>query len=151
MSTAPTDIRQVGVTLQDALVVLTDLGLQAKQAHWNVTGPLFLPLHAQLDTLAEEVRVSADRVAERAAAVGHAPDARASTVAKESPLAEPAAGPLSGDVVLEHLVSVLGVATERLRTHVHQLDQVDPISQDLLIGVAHDLEAQRWIFRAQQV
>jgi starvation-inducible DNA-binding protein len=150
MNTSPDDTRHVGESLQGTLVALTDLGLQAKQAHWNVSGPLFLPLHTQLDILAHEARVGADRVAERAAAIDYAPDARASTVAKESPLAEMAAGRLSGDTVLEHIVSILGTTVERLRVQVQQLDRLDPISQDLLIGIAHDLEAQRWMFGAQR-
>jgi starvation-inducible DNA-binding protein len=39
--------------LADAL----DLGLQAKQAHWNVKGPHFIGLHELFDKVAEELEV----------------------------------------------------------------------------------------------
>jgi starvation-inducible DNA-binding protein len=35
--------------LQTVLVDLIDLGLQGKQAHWNVVGPQFRTLHLELD------------------------------------------------------------------------------------------------------
>ena len=37
--------------LQATLVELIDLSLQAKQAHWNVVGPAFKPVHEFLDEL----------------------------------------------------------------------------------------------------
>ena len=51
--------------LQALLVDLVDLTLQAKQAHWNVVGPLFKPLHNQFDALATDAREWTDSVAER--------------------------------------------------------------------------------------
>jgi starvation-inducible DNA-binding protein len=47
-----------------------DLALQAKQAHWNVKGPHFLPLHELFDKLYEEVAEWNDLVAERAVQLG---------------------------------------------------------------------------------
>ena len=41
-------LKDVGNTLQAMLVELIDLALLGKQLHWNVTGPLFRPLHEQL-------------------------------------------------------------------------------------------------------
>lgn len=44
------------VALQDTLVALIDLSLQAKQAHWNVVGPNFRPLHELLDEFTDAYR-----------------------------------------------------------------------------------------------
>jgi starvation-inducible DNA-binding protein len=52
--------------LADAL----DLGLQAKQAHWNIKGPHFIGLHALFDKLAEELEKFTDDIAERAVELG---------------------------------------------------------------------------------
>ena len=60
----------VDKALQQALVDLTDLSLLGKQAHWNIQGSRFRALHLQLDEIVEEVRVGADDVAERLAALG---------------------------------------------------------------------------------
>ena len=75
------DRAAIGNELQVALTVLTDLSLLGKQAHWNVVGPLFRPLHLQLDEMIDAWRAAADAVAERAVALGHSPDGRAATVA----------------------------------------------------------------------
>ena len=55
----------VAAALQQALVDLTDLSLQGKQAHWNIEGPGFRSLHLHLDEIIDEVRLAADDVAER--------------------------------------------------------------------------------------
>ena len=74
----------VAAALQQALVDLTDLSLQGKQAHWNIEGPGFRSLHLHLDEIIDEVRLAADDVAERMAAIEVAPDGRAATVAATS-------------------------------------------------------------------
>jgi starvation-inducible DNA-binding protein len=144
------NIERIGTDLQDTLVEVTDLALQAKQAHWNVTGPQFLSLHLQLDTLAAELRGAADQVAERAVAIGYAPDGRAGTVAKESPLADLPDGPLPGDAVVDLIVQALDLVVNRVRSRVSSLGQDDPVSEDLLIGLLQGLEKQRWMFGAQR-
>ena len=45
------DIERIGSDLQETLVELTGLSLQAKQLHWNVVGRQFRSLHKQLDSL----------------------------------------------------------------------------------------------------
>src|SRR5258708_4995350 len=80
------DRSAVTLELQPLLVELIDVGMTAKQAHWNVTGPLFRPLHAQLDDLADDARTWADMVAERVVALGEPSDGRIETVAAQTPL-----------------------------------------------------------------
>jgi len=52
--------------LNRSLADLLDLGLQAKQAHWNVKGPHFIGLHELFDKVAEELEDFTDGIAERA-------------------------------------------------------------------------------------
>src|SRR5256885_8279490 len=80
------DVNIVGTALQETLVELIDLHLRAKQAHWNVAGWHFRSLHLHLDELTDAVRDAADLVAERAVAIGYAPDGRPGTVAKSTPV-----------------------------------------------------------------
>src|SRR5688500_11563210 len=56
------DSEAVTADLQPLLVELIDLSLTGKQAHWNVTGPQFLPTHRQLDELVDDVRTWTDDV-----------------------------------------------------------------------------------------
>ena len=65
-----------------------DLGLQAKQAHWNVRGPSFHSLHELFDEIATGVRKHADEVAERVAQLGGVAEGTLAAVKKRTRLAE---------------------------------------------------------------
>src|ERR671922_2638408 len=82
----PHEREGVGRELQAVLVELVDLSLIGKQLHWAVTGPLFRPLHLQLDELVDSWRELADTIAERAVALGYVPDGQARAVAAGSAL-----------------------------------------------------------------
>src|SRR5437867_2811918 len=56
--------------LNQQLADVLDLGLQAKQAHWNVKGPHFIGLHELFDKVAEELEEFTDDIAERAVELG---------------------------------------------------------------------------------
>ena len=53
--------------LQSTLTELQQLQLQTKEAHWNVSGTLFYPLHELLQEHYEGLSKYADEVAERLA------------------------------------------------------------------------------------
>jgi starvation-inducible DNA-binding protein len=142
--------RQVTEELQSLLVEVSDLALIAKQAHWNVQGPRFLPVHQQLDTLTDEVRAASDDVAERISALDGTPDARAATVAAESPFSEFPSGRISDDKVVELVVERLDQVIQASRGRIERLDDLDLVSQDLVIGIVAGLEKQRWMFAAQR-
>ena len=56
--------------LNQSLADILDLGLQAKQAHWNVKGPHFIGLHELFDKVAEQLEDFTDGIAERAVELG---------------------------------------------------------------------------------
>src|SRR5256885_5666838 len=78
---------EIGRELQATLIELIDLSLLGKQLHWSVVGPLFRPLHLQLDELIDAWRDLGDTVAERAVAIGFMPDGQAKTVSAGSGIA----------------------------------------------------------------
>ena len=51
------------VLLNQELADVIDLGLQAKQAHWNVKGPHFIGLHELFDKVAVELEEFTDGIA----------------------------------------------------------------------------------------
>ena len=67
---------------RESLADTIDLGLQAKQAHWNVKGPSFIALHELFDKVAEVVEGAVDELAERIVMLGGTADGTLQTVAK---------------------------------------------------------------------
>jgi starvation-inducible DNA-binding protein len=72
--------------LNRQLADVLDLGLQAKQAHWNVKGPNFIGLHELFDKVAEELEEFTDDIAERAVELGGVAHGTIQTVSKHSRL-----------------------------------------------------------------
>jgi starvation-inducible DNA-binding protein len=141
---------ETGRQLQDTLVELIDLSLIGKQLHWNIVGPLFRPLHLQLDELIDSWRELSDTVAERAVAIGFSPDGQARTVAGDSTLAAVDRGPIADRVVVETLTHRLAEAAERIRGRMERLSELDAASEDVLVEVLRALEQQLWMIRAQR-
>jgi len=128
-------------------VELVDLSLIGKQLHWNIFGRLFKPLHEHLDELVDSWRYLADTVAERAVALGVAPDGQAATVSAGSGISAVESGSLDTDTALRELVTRLADVDERIRSRMDRLGEIDLASQDVLIEVVRDLEKQLWMLR----
>jgi starvation-inducible DNA-binding protein len=140
---------EVGNQLQAMLVELIDLALFGKQLHWCVTGPLFRPLHEQLDELVDSWRELSDVVAERAVALGYFPDGQSAAVAATSNLSRLERGELADHVVVRELSGRLADIAERARERMDRLGEIDAASQDVLIEVVRALEQQLWMIRVQ--
>jgi starvation-inducible DNA-binding protein len=143
------DRQAIGAALQSALVVLTDLALAGKHAHWNVTGPHFHTLHRQLDEMVDAWRDAGDAVAERAVALGHPVDCRAALVAQRSELPQLGDGPLRDHEVVTALTAILTEAVAQLRRDMDHADALDVVTGDLLHTVVGTLEQQLWMVRVQ--
>ncbi|MEV6962226.1 DNA starvation/stationary phase protection protein [Streptomyces sp. NPDC051207] len=143
------DLKTVSEALQGGLVDLVDLGLVAKQIHWNVVGPRFRSVHLQLDEVVDLARTHSDTVAERAAALGVPPDGRAATVAVGSGIGVTPEGWVDDTAAVRALVDALTAVIERMRARIDATAEPDPVSQDIFIGITADLEKQRWMFQAE--
>jgi starvation-inducible DNA-binding protein len=139
---------EVGHELQATLVELVDLSLLGKQLHWNIFGRPFKPLHEHLDELVGSWRDLSDTVAERAVALGFAPDGRAATIAGTSGIEPVDAGSLDTDSAVHQLAERLADVAERIRARMDRLEELDLASQDVLIEVVRELEKQLWMLRA---
>ena len=140
---------EVGHELQALLVELVDLSLLGKQLHWTVVGPLFRPLHQQLDELVDSWRELADTVAERAVAVGFLPDGQSSAIAAATPVRGVERAELEDRVVVRELTSRLAEVAERARGRMDRLGELDAASQDVVIEVVRAVEEQLWMIRSQ--
>jgi starvation-inducible DNA-binding protein len=111
--------------LQDRLNALNDLALTLKHVHWNVIGPHFIAVHTMLDPQVDGVREMVDDVAERIATLGGSPcGTPGALVAARS------------GVIADH------------RTAIDKTEEPDPVTQDLLINQAGELEQYHWFVRA---
>jgi len=138
---------EVGRELQATLVELVDLSLLGKQLHWNIFGRPFKPLHEHLDELVDSWRDLSDTVAERAVALGVAPDGRAATISSTSGIPPVDSGSLDTDTATAELVGRLADVTEHIRGRMDRLGELDLASQDVLIEVVRELEKQLWMLR----
>jgi starvation-inducible DNA-binding protein len=134
--------------LQASLVELLDLALQGKQAHWNVVGPLFRPVHLELDDIVESAHAAVDTVAERLSALGEVPDGRAASVAAATPF-DPFP---AGTVADREAVGLIGARIDLLAAHLRERIVglgADPVSQGILIGIEEAFEKHAWMLRVQ--
>ncbi|HZU17463.1 MAG TPA: DNA starvation/stationary phase protection protein [Candidatus Dormibacteraeota bacterium] len=144
-----TDARlAVGEQLQELLVELIDLSLQAKQAHWNVIGGRFRALHEQTDELAAAARGWSDLVAERLLALGVAADGRAATVARDSRLSPFPEGRVEDGRVVELMGERLLETVQSARRRLGALGERDLVSQDLVAEIIAGLEKHLWMLQA---
>lgn len=136
--------------LSPALSTLVDLALLLKQAHWNVVGKHFHPIHEQLDEIVDTVQEASDSIAERLVQLGVSPDGRAATVAKDSQLAAFPDGFQGGEATIQLTSDAVKSAIDVVRVAIDALGDLDPISEDLCIGISADLEKHLWMLQAQE-
>jgi starvation-inducible DNA-binding protein len=145
----PVATKEVGRLMQPVLVDLIALSLNGKQAHWHVQGRHFTQVHEQLDDLVADARKYADEVAERLIALDVAVDGRPATVGSTTALPEFDEGFLSDDKVVSAIVDQIDAAIRRARAALKPLDEIDQVSQDIIIELLRALEKHRWMFAAQ--
>ena len=140
--------RQVTAQLAQRLPGLIDLQLTLKHVHWNVTGMSFIAVHEMLDEHVDEVRLMTDAVAERIAILGGEPVGTPGHVVKERTWDD---YPVSRADVVTHLRKLDEVYDGVISDHraaVAEVGELDPVSEDLLIGQTAKLELQQWFIRS---
>jgi starvation-inducible DNA-binding protein len=140
--------RETAHLLQKQLSTYNDLHLTLKHVHWNVVGPNFIGVHEMIDPQVELVRGYADEVAERIAALGASPQGTPGAILKDRTWDDYSLG---RDTVQAHLAAVDLVYTgviEDTRKAIERLEDLDLVSQDVLIDHAAELEKFQWFVRA---
>ncbi|SPM33466.1 DNA-binding ferritin-like protein (oxidative damage protectant) [Mycobacterium rhizamassiliense] len=145
-----TDKQAVRLTelLQKQLSTYNDLHLTLKHVHWNVVGPNFIGVHEMIDPQVDTVRAYADDVAERIAALGGSPQGTPGAIIKDRSWDDYSVG---RDTVQAHLAAldlVYNGVIEDIREAIDETDELDQVTQDLLIGQAGSLEKFQWFVRA---
>ena len=139
---------QVAAILQYRLHALNDLALTLKHAHWNVVGRDFIGIHEMLDPQTDEVRAMADGTAERIATLGLSPNGLPGALVETRTWDDYAIGRAGTSA---HLAALDVVYTGFLKSHrqaLTELGELDPVSEDLVIGQCATLEKFQWSMRA---
>ena len=134
--------------LQDRLNALSDLSLTLKHVHWNVVGPNFIAVHEMLDPQVDAVRLMADETAERIATLGGSPVGTPGALVDQRSWDDYSIGRAG---TLEHLAAldvVYAGVIEAQREAIETTEELDQVTQDMLIGHSGQLEQFHWFIRA---
>lgn len=137
--------------LQMRLHALNDLHLTLKHAHWNVVGPKFIGVHQMLDPQVEAVRAMVDVVAERMRTMGVAPVGTPGALVQARDWED---YPVMTGQAAEHLAALDIVYTGVIEDHrelVDSSEEVDPVTQDMLIAQVAELEKFQWFIRSHLI
>jgi starvation-inducible DNA-binding protein len=134
--------------LQDRLNSLNDLALTLKHIHWNVVGPQFIAVHTMLDPQVDAVRLMVDETAERIATLGGSPCGTPGALVKARSWDD---YDLGRDDAIAHMGAldvVYAGVIEAHRKAIEATEEPDPVTQDMFIGQATQLEQFHWFVRA---
>lgn len=138
--------RAVGVEqhLSPVLHDLIALAINTKQAHWHVRGANFMGVHEFLDQVVTHAQDAGDEVAERVVALGLPVDGRVGTVAKRTSTPEMSPGFQQSMTTVAEVVAQLDATIATVNAAIEGLDDIDPVSQDIVIAIAQQLDKDRW-------
>jgi starvation-inducible DNA-binding protein len=134
--------------LQDRLNSLNDLALTLKHVHWNVVGPNFIAVHTMLDPQVDAVRAMVDETAERIATLGGSPCGTPGALVAQRSWDDYSVGRAGTQEHLGALDVVYAGVIEAHRDAIAATEDLDLITQDMLIGQAGQLEQFHWFVRA---
>ena len=138
----------VAEALQLRLHALNDLHLTLKHAHWNVVGPTFISVHEMLDPQVNLVRGFVDELAERMATMGVSPNGLPGDLVAKRTWEDYSVDRADTQAHLSALDEVYNGVIEDHRAAIAKVGDVDPITEDLLIGQTAELEKFQWFIRS---
>ena len=142
------DAASVVTLLQDRLNALNDLALTLKQVHWNVVGPNFIAVHTMIDPQVDTVRLMVDDLAERIATLGGSPAGTPGALVAQRSWDDYSIGRADTQQHLGALDVVYAGIIEAHRSAIEATEELDPVTQDMLIGQGRELEEFHWFVRA---
>jgi starvation-inducible DNA-binding protein len=134
--------------LQQLTVDLLALHNMYKEAHWDLTGPLYVPLHEYFQQQADFYLQQADLFAERVLHLGASVDGRFSTIARTTKLAELPDGYLTDDHSLKLLLDRVAVLQKEIYELISETEASDPPTANKLQDLAYSVDKNLWQLRA---
>jgi starvation-inducible DNA-binding protein len=146
----PEEVRRKAIDLLNQhLADALDLGLQAKQAHWNVKGPNFIALHELFDKVAEELEEFTDEIAERTVQLGGVARGTIQTVSKNSRLSAYPLDVASGRRHVTAMSDGLAQFGKSARVAIESASKLgDADTADLFTEVSRGVDKLLWFVEA---
>ena len=132
---------------QQMTVDLLSIFNEYKQAHWNVNGPLYLPLHEFFQEQADYYRAQADVFAERALHVGYSVDGRYSTIAKTTKIPDFPAGYVTDNEAIRLLIDRVKVLQKETYDFIEETEKSDAPTSNKLQDLAYAVDKNLWQLR----
>ncbi len=146
---SPTGDLQASIkALQTTLTELQQLALQTKQAHWNVSGTLFYPLHELLQEHYTGISKYSDECAERLLAIGVSSDGRAANIVRNSQIPEYPGGFTDDAAVIKWFTVTYLTADRVTQAGIQATQKTDPTTSNLLQEIDNALSKYQWQMRA---
>jgi len=141
--------KQVIPLLNAQLADGIDLALQAKQAHWNVKGPHFLPLHELFDKLYDEAAEWNDLVAERGVQLGGIAEGTLQSISAKTRLNAYKVDLASGKDHLEALTDALAAYGRTTREAIETANRAgDADTADLFTEISRASDKMLWFLES---
>ena len=143
--------RQMTERLSEALASVTQLGLHARMAHWNVRGPQFVPLHDLFDQVYTQAGDWADLLAERVAQLGGTADVRLDTLSSRGNLPAWRLEDRDGPATIKQLADALATVASRVRAAIADAERAgDAGTADLLTEISRAADKLLWFVEAHE-
>ncbi|MFZ1727383.1 MAG: DNA starvation/stationary phase protection protein [Albidovulum sp.] len=142
------DVKPLARALAEALADTYRLVFKSHAYHWNVEGPLFLPIHKLTEEHYENLFAAADELAERIRALGQLTPFTLSDIVEASHVKDakslPSALAMVEDLARDH---------EKVAERMHSLIELaekhkDPVTADMITGRSAFHEKAAWMLRA---
>jgi starvation-inducible DNA-binding protein len=134
--------------LQQLTVDLLALHNMSKEAHWDLTGLLYLQLQEYYQQQADFYLQQADLFAERVLQLGSSVDGRYSTIARTTKLAEMPDGYLTDDHSIKLLLDRVAVLQKEVYELIGETERSDAPTSNKLQDLAHSVDKDLWQLRA---
>ena len=133
--------------LQQTTVDLLALFNSYKDAHWNLNGPLYLPLHEFYQEQADMYRKYADVFAERQLSLGFSVDGRYQTIARTTKIPDMPAGYVTDNDSLKLLIDRVTVFQKEVYQYIRETSDSDPPTSNKFQDLAYDVDHNLWQLR----
>lgn len=133
--------------LQQTTVDLLALFNDYKEAHWNLNGPLYLPLHEHYQNQADLWRKYGDIFAERLLSLGYSVDGRYATIARTTTIPDMPAGYVTDNESLKLLIDRLTVFQKNVYQDIRETADSDPPTSNKYQDLAYDVDHDLWQLR----
>lgn len=130
--------------LQTIIAGISVLSQKARLCHWNIEGAWFLDLHEFFGEYYDFLSDQGDDFAERIRALDEYPKSTYQEFLAISPVAE------QGIIPSKEMVATLLQDTNTLISLLREWiqNEEDLVTQDMFIGLIHDLEKKTWMMKS---